>query len=875
MKKSKLRLVFFRIIAVIIAVAIAYLGVTFNAFISSASHKKYTVECEYTEFGHLPIDLQDASDPSGFSSAMIDAQGYRKVAENQILCLFTNDRQGIKVYDKRNQFVWSGIVDDIQTISSPVEGDLADRMQSMICFSYVDRDSGWDMEKDTNSFKEEHTLVSEIIKSGIRFNYNFHKINIKISVDIVLNGDSVLATVPDDLIKEIEVGAESTSVLVKDLHNKIDIVNGYCNDIVSYADSNADIGDSMKNLISLNMNGVIESIIYVRGQVGSGTFSFERLTNSKDNIDVLSSLIFEQPVLDKLEKIKTGLDEIALFGQKLLDNCAMGLTKLEILPYFGYQTSKTDGYAFYPDDNGAISYFNVKHPDSSGVYDQDIYDVYLQKIPISGAQTADDTHVQPALMPVYGVKAFQGAFLAIITGGEFDSSIKFNPTTIKMDCANIYQSFYTRKRTSYIDHTGIQRKIFNSERNENNWQVTYKILTGNDANYSGMARTYRDHLEKTDRIKRSDALDRPMPVGLEFFMGLQSAQNSILPPYIVMTQYDYIESFVKKLEQNGIENVLLSIAGWTQKNGVKMPDKLMPSSQTGGKKALKSLTSYFHEKKYTMTLSTDYILANSGDLSKNAIDIIAVKSGAMIPAEINDRYFINPHYIYNKCTQNDFDEIKKLGVGGIGFNDLSKNLYFDFNVNASAERETMAGLFNELVLKADKKFDAVAVKTPVAYMLNGSDWLMHMPDSGSGYIFTDESVPFFQMVTHGLIPYTDSGYNYRYDEKKQALTSVEYGYIPYYFLTQNEPYEIFKEGYEDFYTTVADDWFDHIVESYSDFKNNFSRIWNVKMQAHERLDRDVNKVTYENGVSVYVNYSETVKTLDGVTISPLSYYVSE
>ena len=43
------------------------------------------------------------------------------------------------------------------------------------------------------------------------------------------------------------------------------------------------------------------------------------------------------------------------------------------------------------------------------------------------------------------------------------------------------------------------------------------------------------------------------------------------------------------------------------------------------------------------------------------------------------------------------------------------------------------------------------------------------------------------------------------------------------------------------------------------------------MVGHEILDNGVRKVTYDNGVTIYVNYSEEDLTADGKTVPALSY----
>ena len=44
---------------------------------------------------------------------------------------------------------------------------------------------------------------------------------------------------------------------------------------------------------------------------------------------------------------------------------------------------------------------------------------------------------------------------------------------------------------------------------------------------------------------------------------------------------------------------------------------------------------------------------------------------------------------------------------------------------------------------------------------------------------------------------------------------------------------------------------------------------------HEKMDNGVTKVTYDNGVAVYVNYSQSKATVDGYEVEAMSYKVGE
>ena len=70
-------------------------------------------------------------------------------------------------------------------------------------------------------------------------------------------------------------------------------------------------------------------------------------------------------------------------------------------------------------------------------------------------------------------------------------------------------------------------------------------------------------------------------------------------------------------------------------------------------------------------------------------------------------------------------------------------------------------------------------------------------------------------------------------------------------------YELYMEEIEDFYTELS---------------TAFDGVVNVSIVGHEILDYDVRKVTYENGVVIYINRGSEDVTVDGISV-PANWYV--
>ena len=62
-----------------------------------------------------------------------------------------------------------------------------------------------------------------------------------------------------------------------------------------------------------------------------------------------------------------------------------------------------------------------------------------------------------------------------------------------------------------------------------------------------------------------------------------------------------------------------------------------------------------------------------------------------------------------------------------------------------------------------------------------------------------------------------------------------------------------------------------ILSCYDELRQISELTKNSMIADHEITDTGVTIVTYDNGVKLYINYSETELTADGVTVPALSY----
>ena len=149
------------------------------------------------------------------------------------------------------------------------------------------------------------------------------------------------------------------------------------------------------------------------------------------------------------------------------------------------------------------------------------------------------------------------------------------------------------------------------------------------------------------------------------------------------------------------------------------------------------------------------------------------------------------------------------------------------------------------------------------------------PCENAQYYFTTKSIPFYQMVVHGMIPYSGQPGNLSHNLQKEKLKWVELGYMPHFELTYESSDRLKYTEYNKLFTSQYEDWVHIAMDIYKDFNQRLDGIWAETMVRHENVREDVYRVEYSNNTVIYVNYGEKDVTVDGHQVKALDYLVVE
>lgn len=526
---------------------------------------------------------------------------------------------------------------------------------------------------------------------------------------------------------------------------------------------------------------------------------------------------------------------------------------LNVLPFFG-AVSKTEeqGYLFVPDGPGGLVNYDRARPSIGTVYDFPIYGDDPASLKIFNTRV---TPREPIPYPVFGLKRGNQAFAAIVKDGQFTTSVKAvlpgNISTYNTVSANFnYRQEYGRRVSGITNEliSTIQKERVHEDR-----RVEYRLLSGDDANYAGMAHAYRSYLEESGVLATKLKATEKMPLLLSIIGGAAKPKYGG-NGYETATTFAQAEQIVDDLLKHNISNIRVTYQGW-QNSGHAQSDFRFPVVQDiGGNKGAKHFIESMHEKGIKV-LFEDFLVWKNPEQTfffPRSDGIRGIDRAVLL--DRGERFIVNP--IKAARGQKEvIDELKEIGVDGIHYFDGPGNqLFSDYNKNEPLSRKDTAYYFESLLDYARDQMGTVGVARGNDYSLGQVDFIEQFPFTSSYDFMIDETVPFYQMVVHGAIEYTSSPGNLRNIYDDQLLKAIEYGAIPFFRLTYSES-RVFKEtDYEFVYSSQYSIWKDRIVEEYKKF-DQLAAVYNQRMIKHDKLAQGVFRTTYEDGTSVTVDYN--------------------
>ena len=558
------------------------------------------------------------------------------------------------------------------------------------------------------------------------------------------------------------------------------------------------------------------------------------------------------------------------------------LISLQVFPFLSLSAGD-DGYYLLPDGSGALMRLNNPHRAPSMARwvtysplnaELDVFD----KLDKSTETLEADGGDRVAAFPLFGVSLEKGAFAAYATEGEEEFLINTATAGIGVDFHRIFGefSFHTVYEidlgTIKKDSAGNPiRSVYQRADNvvsPTDRTMIFEFLPKEEADYSGMAARYRQHLEQSGLL--DGKTEKGGALVLDLFIGAR--EETVSGRFITATTFEQAQTIIGEITAAGVDNLIVNLKGW-QKNGYGAnPMTFTAGSQAGGEKALRNLAAYCHERGVTLNLGVNLtdVTASYGGLGASGYGIRNANNDT-ISDFLKTRFLMNLEDAaaqWNKLISRK----QALPVSGILFERIGELVIRDYNGRRPAFRSDAVKQYRDYLEQAREHFGFAGVQGTNLYGA-AADLVMDTQNGGAMCVLSDVDVPVYQMLLHGSTMYTGIPFNLYADTAVQRLKNIEYGANPYFELTWEEPGQLTDTAYKTLFSGQYDAWKDTVVQTAKEYAA-MEGVFSSRMLRHTVRGDGITVVEYD-GWTVVLNYAADPADYNGRAVPPMDYIVIE
>ena len=586
--------------------------------------------------------------------------------------------------------------------------------------------------------------------------------------------------------------------------------------------------------------------------------------------------------------------EVSVPTSGIIEKGGAKIYRLELLKFLGAGGPEAKGYMVVPNGSGSIIEFNNgKTKDPS--YSQYVYDLD----PVTQSYVVIE-NTETARLPVFGIKNNNTSIFAVIENGDALACIDADVAG-KLNTYNyVYVTFSLREMEllNMFGVTGTQADTPVLEKNiyDVNLKVSYTLLSGDQANYSGMANYYREKLIAEGVLQTSTT--NTLPFYLDILGGVETHEHIVGIPkrkITAMTTFDQAGKIVEELFQNDITNIRMNYMGWFNR-GVyhDVPDKINVLSTLGGKRGMEKLSNKlegqggklfgdvaFQKVTYT-SKRFQYKLESSKYYSGYVVNFGVVNPASLRQTSTLGFYrelaydVMSPKFLPRYVTKFS-NKVNDINITGVGLRDLGSYLASDKKRTEVINRQMAKEIVKAQVDLLQKTGKQILVDGGNLYSLQYTSDIISAPITDSSFFIIDRQIPFYEMVIHGNIDYTGKPINLSdaYDKDNIVLQYIEYGVAPRFTFSYEDSSKIKYTSSAEKYSIQYKVWMEDAVSIYTELSGALNPVVNSNMISHEVLPSNLIKVRYDNGIVIYVNKTSNPITDDGVTVEATGYVVKE
>lgn len=798
------------------------------------------------------------------------------VIENDYLLLkFFPSTAQISLTDKRSGKEWHsnppGAMDDEIAIGSMME-----RLNSQVIINYG---------QITGVSTELNNFSLSILNSNYDWEVLEDGVKVRFTIGRVEREYIIPSALPESRFKEYTalMDAEQTRAL-NNYYRRIDINNLRATDdraelLEKYPELLDERVFELREGLQINILNRLEGYFEQAGYTEEDFLADKAAAgDSAEDTPVFNISVLYQ--LDGPEFIASvPLDEIAYRPDYPMLN-------FSVLPFFGAGGPLDEGFMLVPDGSGAIINFN------NGKHNQTIYNnsVYGHDYALKRAAIITDNS---AYFPVFGVSRNQSSFICVMEEGS-ESAFVIADVNGRISTYNHVSPYFTIINWDDVDisKANVYARAF--ERGELNGFVRQRYIFLDESDYVSMAEAYRDYLTlRFPQLSRTNENGLPLMLGI---VGAIDRRQNILGVSVTraypLTTYEGAADIIGDFADSGINNIRVNLSGWFN-GGVAYdaPTNIKLINSMGGKKGFANLleTASYHNASLFFDTDFTYIynlrMFNSFIVNRDAAKRLSREEVRLYPYSsvwFGERtgsygrrysYYLAAPEFTMRTIDRFYPQLTGLGGSNIAFNDIGRSLNSNFDVKRPASRQDVAALHTEKMAELNESGANLMVRGGNVYTVPYVDFITDMELESKNFHIIDESIPFYQIVLHGLVPYSGTPLNLSPDYYHAILKAVETGAGLSFLFMNASGEEIQDTNYTRFFASDLARWGDRPFEVYHRINDQLSHTVNLFITGHEKLDHKVYRTEYEDGTQVIVNYGSEAFLYGDYTVAAMDFTV--
>lgn len=528
-----------------------------------------------------------------------------------------------------------------------------------------------------------------------------------------------------------------------------------------------------------------------------------------------------------------------------------------------YKNDASDSYLFIPSGSGALVYPQILS-ENGKTYSQEIYGTDP-----TTEVWEKNSNEQAVRLPVYGVKNGGNAVCAIISSGEASATVDAMYGSSNLGYSAVYPTFKLRGSTTIKKLLYGARMVsstqYTDELIQSTCQVDFYMLSGAEADYTGMARVFRENA-----LSELEASNATTPMNLVIYGGAEVKKSFLGVPYETLyaaTTLEQAQKMITELTEQTGQSAAVMLKGFG-KSGIDMGEiggGYTVAGKLGSVSELNSLGDYCSDNGIDLYFNFDMVQQAadgwfaSSDTARSTDNQTVYQylyDKALCQRITDSRYSL----ISRKSLASGIDKLisktKKWNTG-IALASLSSIAYSDNSGLAYRAKDNMAADVSKMLERVCESGKGFASESANLYAAKFSDIIFGAPDSSNRNDGFSVDVPFYQMVFKGKVNLSSEAVNLSYNRSEAVLKAVEAGEGITYALSYSYDTSLTDTLYPVFISGTYESVKSGIVEEMNSLSDYYKAIGSSAIKEHLLITDEVRETVFENGASVYVNYSDS------------------